>query len=146
MALVSASCFKDDRNNFLPEESVYLLNEKVLMSVDVALDSVEVVIVKSGKGMSECDVTILLDQEGLAEYNELNDESYEMLADNVLTLSETKVHFAKEDFRKTVWIKWDSRAVAALLALKPYVIPVSIKAEPLEIKEGRSFIIIQPVK
>ncbi len=146
LTALAASCFKDDRNNFLPEESVYLLNEKVFVPIDVASDSMDVVIVKSGKGMSECDVTISLDAEALAEYNETYDEEFEALADNVFTLSETSVHFSKEDFRKVIRVKWDSRAVSALLTLKPYVIPLSIQAEPLEIKEGRSTIIIQPVR
>ncbi len=146
LTALAASCFKDDRNNFLPDESIYLLNEKELVSIDVAADSIDVVVVKSGKGLSECDVTIALDTEALAAYNEANDEEFESLADNVFTISETSVHFSKEDFRKIIRVKWDSRAVSALLTLKPYVIPLSIQAEPLEVKEGRSTIIIQPVK
>lgn len=140
-----SSCIKDDRNNFLPDECVYFL-ESSLHEVKASEGQFGLVLIKSGKGLSSCDVTIKVDEDALNEYNAVNDMSLAVLPENVFTLSETSTHFGKTDFRKKVEVSWEPAALSALLGIKEYAIPLKLERRGLEADSERSVIIIQPVK
>ena len=140
---VLSSWLKDDRNNYLTDESIYLLNNE-FSQVDLNSGSCDINVIKSGKGLSECSVKIQLDEQALAEWNALNGENYLPLPENVLEFSATSLRFKKDDFRKTVTVTWEPAAVSALLSVGRYVIPVSLESSDLESVEGRSFVIVQP--
>ena len=140
-----SSCIKDDRNNFLPDECVYLI-ESSLQEVKASEGQFGLVLIKSGKGLSSCDVTIKVDEDALDEYNAVNDMSLAVLPENVFTLSEASVHFGKSDFRKEVEVLWEPAALSALLGISEYAIPLKLECRGLEADPERSVIIIQPVK
>ncbi len=140
-----SSCIKDDRNNFLPDECVYLL-ESSHHEVKASEGRFGLVLIKSGKGLSSCDVTIKVDEDALNEYDTLNDMSLAVLPENVFTLSETSVHFGKSDFRKEVEVSWEPAALSALLGISEYAIPLRLECRGLEADSERSVIIIQPVR
>ncbi len=140
-----ASCIKDDRNNYLPSESVYLL-EGSLQSVSLSSGQYRVVIVKSGKGLTSCRVSVSSDERVLQEYNASEGESLLYLPDNVFSLSESVVNFSKSDFCRVVTVSWEPAALSALLSLGEYAIPLSISCEGAQVMEGKSAVIIKPVK
>lgn len=144
IALCLVSCIKDDRNNYLPEESVWLL-ESSLREVDPSVGSFSVILIKSGKGLSSCDVGIKVDDALLSEYNALNGTALAPLPENVFTLSESSVHFDKGDFRKEVIVLWEPAALSALLKIGEYAIPLSLECRGLETDKEKSTIIIKPV-
>lgn len=145
LILGMSSCIKDDRNNFLPDESVYLLKSS-LCEVKSSEGRYNVILIKSGKGLSSCDVTIKVDEDALSEYNILNDTALSSLPENVFTLSETSVHFSKGDFRKEVGVTWEPAALSALLNIGEYAIPLTLECRGLEAVSGKSTIIIRPIK
>ena len=145
LTLGITSCIKDDRDNFLPDESVYLLKSS-LCEVKYSEGRYYVILIKSGKGLSPCDVTIKMDEEALNEYNIVNDMDLVSLPENVFTLSETSVHFSEGDFRKTVEVTWEPAALSALLNISEYAIPLTLECRGLEAVSGKSTIIIQPIK
>lgn len=138
------SCIRDDRDNFLPDETVYLLNSS-LQTVSSSAGEYSLVLVKSGKGDTACKVRITVDEQILAAYNQENRENLLLLPDNVFSLSETEVDFSKTDFRKVVTVSWESAALQALLTLGNYAIPLSLECDGVDAVEGKESIIIQPV-
>ena len=145
LLLSSVSCIKDDRNNYLPLESVYLL-ESSLQSVLLSSGQYRVIIVKSGKGLTSCKVTLSSDEQVLEDYNAREGEALQYLPENVFTLSESVVNFSKSDFRKVVTVSWEPAALSALLSLGEYAIPLSVTCDGAEVMSGKEAVIIKPVK
>lgn len=144
-AASSCSLFPDDRNNFLPDEKVYLNISDTRVDVDVNDGNYDISVIKSGKGLSEADVFLSFDSDGLDAYNILHGTSYKMAPENIINgFSEESFHFAAQDARKIVELSWDAEAMAAYLKLGKYAIPVRIQVNGLEVVQDKDFVMIVP--
>lgn len=144
-SLLAVSCFKDDRNNFLPDETVYVHSDAV-NDVAASTGKFDVVLIKSGRGLSSGSVTLNIDADVLVSYNTGKKNPALSLPENVYSVSESTVRFAKDDFRKIVEITWEPTAVNALLSIGNYAIPISISANGLECDADRSTVLIHLTK
>lgn len=141
MLALLTSCFQDDRNNFLPDEELYLLTPG-LCDVDVNKESLELIIIKSGKGLSSCDLTITVDEEALAGYNATARKNCLSLPENVFELSQQSIHFDSSDFKKTLTLSWTSVAVSALLSVGEYAVALTLESDNMDVQEEKSTVIV----
>lgn len=146
-----ASC-KDDRNNFLPEDS-FGFNNKVdenVVTLPIYGGSYEISIIKSGKGLNEGTVDITTSNADLLAYNRENDVNYIPLPkdQNLYSFSTESISFGLDEVTKPVTLSWDIAKVAEYMAIEPdnqYCIPVALRSDNLEINEGRHIFVLNLV-
>lgn len=142
----ACSIFPDDRNNFLPDEMIYLNISEKRVNVPVDNGEYAFAVIKSGKGRSEADVSLSFDAGALEEYNAIHGTSYKMVPENILRgFSQESFHFNTSDNRNIITVSWDPDALAAYMKLGKYAIPIKVKASPLNIVFDKDFLLLVPV-
>lgn len=147
MSVMSAcNIFPDDRNNFLPDEMIYINISENRVNVPVGDGGYTFAVIKSGKGLSEADVFLSFDADVLEEYNTIHGTSYKMVPENILQgFSQENFHFNTPDGRNNITVSWDPDALAAYMRLGKYAIPIKMKASPLKIVSDKDFLLLVPV-
>ena len=144
-----ASC-ADDRNNFLPEDSFGFNNKanENLVTLPIYGGSHTLNIIKSGKGLNEGTVNISADLDSaLAVFNKANGTEYVALpADQDLyAFGSESITFGTDEVTKPVEITWDVTKVSNYMSQHPeskFCIPVVLKSDILEVKEGRDLFVL----
>ena len=146
-----ASC-ADDRNNFLPDDSFGFNNKagENVQTLPIYGGTYEIDVIKSGKGLNEGVVNITASNIDLKNYNEQHGAEFYPLPDDqdLYTFSTQSLTFGYEDVTKPVTVSWDIAKVAAFMEQEPanqYCIPVVLRSEGLEVKEGRQIFILNLV-
>lgn len=143
-----ASC-KDDRNNFLPDDSFGFNNAKNdnVVTIPIYGGEYDINIIKSGKGFNEGTVNITTSNAELLAYNKEFEADYIPLPkdQNLYSFSSESISFATEDVTKPVKISWDIAKVGDYMAQEPanqYCIPVVLRSDDLEVNDGRQIFIL----
>ena len=142
-----AGCIRDDRNNFMVDDSFALTARQTLLQASVHTGSCAVGLAKNGKGQSEASVTVTSDgadcAEALAQYNREHGTEYVAVPAGAYSLSGTSLHYTADEVVKDITVSWDPAALAETIGDSPdYVIPLKIKASELEINADHSFLLI----
>lgn len=148
-----SSCVKDDRNNFLPDDS-FGFNNKVnenVVTLPIYGGSYELAVIKSGKGFNEGTVNVTTSNADLLAYNEQFNTSYFPLPKDqeLYYFSENNISFSKDEVTKPLTISWKIGEIAEFMAKEPansYCIPVALRSDKLEINDGRGLFILNLVK
>lgn len=139
---LSVAC-KDERDNFMVDDSISFVNTENYTSVSVYNEKCTLPVVKNGKGKQSASVTLSAWQEGLDAYNDEWQTNYVALPENCYKFT-PKVSFGEKDTRKFIDITWDADAVFALDDTKNYVIPirVSVDNDALAVDKNRELMLI----
>lgn len=149
--LALAGCIKDDRDNFMVEDSFGLTARQQLLRTSVHTGSCVVGIAKNGKGRTAASVHIDVSgtaaADSLSAYNRRNGTSFTALPESGYTLSEKTLTYAVEDVVKDVTISWDPAALAAQVGERDdYVIPLVISSDDLSVTGDKQAMFIQVVR
>ncbi len=147
LILGTTGCLKDDRNNFMVEDSFGLTARSAVVEASVHTGAASVGIAKNGKGQSSASVSIVSGEEAdkavLKEYNAANGTSYKALPAYLYTLSDTRIDYAEKDVVKELTVEWDSKLAAQTIGESTdYVIPLSISSGELSVNAQHSFLMI----
>ena len=150
MTITAVASCADDRNNFLPEDSFGFNNKanENLITIPIYGGSHTLNIIKSGKGLNEGTVNISAGLDSaLAAFNKANKTEYVAFpADQDLYAFGTEsITFGTDEVTKPVEITWDVTKVIDYMSQHPenkFCIPVALKSDALEVKEGRDFFVL----
>lgn len=137
---------KDERNNFMVDDTISFVNEEPYASVSVYNGRYEFAVLKNGKGQQSAKALLSASETALAEYNAANGTNYAFMPANCYELSTTTIGFSDGDTRKFVEVTWDDAAIFALGDAAEYVIPLqlSVANNALKVDENRDVVIIYP--
>lgn len=137
---------KDERNNFMVDDTISFVNENPYTVVSVYNGRYEFAVLKNGKGQQGAKALLAVSETALAEYNAANGTNYVLLPANCYELSTSTLGFSEGDTRKFVELTWDDDAIFALGDAAEYVIPIqlSVANNALKVDENRNVVIINP--
>lgn len=137
---------KDERNNFMVDDTISFVNEEQYASVSVYNERYEFAILKNGKGRQSAKALLSVSETALAEYNAANGTNYVLMPANCYELSSSTIGFSDGDSRKFVEVRWDDAAIFALGDGAEYAIPLqlSVANNALKVDENRNIVIISP--
>lgn len=137
---------KDERNNFMVDDTISFVNEEQYASVSVYNERYEFAILKNGKGRQSAKALLSVSETALAEYNAANGTNYVLMPANCYELSSSTIGFSDGDIRKFVEVTWDDAAIFALGDGTEYAIPLqlSVANNALKVDENRNIVIISP--
>lgn len=137
---------KDERNNFMVDDTISFVNENPYTVVSVYNGRYEFAVLKNGKGQQGAKALLAVSETALAEYNAANGTNYVLLPANCYKLSTSTLGFSEGDTRKFVELTWDDDAIFALGDAAEYVIPIqlSVANNALKVDENRNVVIINP--
>ena len=146
--LALAGCMKDDRNNFMVDDSFGLTARQQLIQASVHTGSCAVGVAKNGKGQTAASVRIAASgaaaADSLSAYNKRNGTSFVAVPESGYTLSETTLSYAAEEVVKEVTVSWDPDRLAAQIGDRSdYVIPVVISSDELSVNGDKQALFIQ---
>ena len=146
-----AGCIRDDRDNFMVEDSFSLTARQSLLQTSVHTGACSVGIAKNGKGRTGATVTVLTSgtgcAEALARYNEANGTAFQALPESAYTLSGSQIRFETEDVVKDLVVSWDAAALAERIGDSPdYVIPILVQSSELDVNDEKDFVLIQVLR
>ena len=143
VTLLLAGCFKDDRNNFMVPDGFGISATNILQDASVHTGKYKLGINKSGKGQSSGTVSIKLDNEALAEYNEANGTDYKAVLPSLVSFDKQTISYDVTDAAKILTISWDPEIMAQFISMNTkYVIPIHIESQDLKVNEGRDLVLI----
>lgn len=137
---------KDERNNFMVDDTISFVNEEQYASVSVYNGRYEFAVLKNGKGQQSAKAILSVSETALAEYNAANGTNYAVMPANCYELSTSTIGFSDGDTRKFVEVTWDDDAIFALGDGAEYVIPLqlSVANNALKVDDNRNVVIIYP--
>ena len=144
--LIFPSC-TDHRLDGMVDDQIYLLNYD-MQNIDVfnfGEYTSTVVVCKGGMGNVSADVELVLDQNLIIKYNNINGTSFKMLPANCYNLSATDFHFEKGDVRKVMTITYHTGMMADLPDRNNYMIPLQmIVSEGVKFDEDKQTVMVCP--
>lgn len=147
LILLFSGCLKDDRLNFMVDDSFGLTAREAIVEASIHTGSFSVGIAKNGIGSSAASVEIISgaddDKAALDAYNKANGTSFKALPAYLYEFSDSKLEYSEKEVVKEVSISWDAKLVARMMDTgADYVIPLYIKSENLSVKKEHSFIMV----
>ena len=147
--LLAWSCFPDERNNFMVDDSFGLSSQESIAEASVHTGKLVLGIVKSGKGQSAASIYIDTDVYDLgtmlASYNEENGTEYVAIPGNLYQMNKTEFSFSEKEVSQELVLSWNPEEVANYLGdSDKYVIPVIIKSPDKVVKVvgGRDAVLV----
>lgn len=151
IALFATAC-EDYRDDYLPEDSVYLRSPDDNLVVEYSVyDAVNRIgVIKAGKGTKACSVELAIDNSLVGDYNYEKGTDYVPLPKSLYNASEIdgkKFTIGATDARVMVEVKWDPAEMVAEMSSTPdkYVIPVYIKSATADIQEAKRLVLVRPI-
>ena len=143
----ATGCLKDDRNNFMVEDSFGLTARNPVVETSVHAGYCSVGIAKNGKGQSAASVAISTGTDAeiaaLEAYNKDHGTSFKALPAYLYTLSDTKLSYSAKDVVKELGIEWDPELSARTMGDDTdYVIVITVSSGDLEVNAEHSFLLI----
>lgn len=141
--VLATGCFKDDRNNFMVEDSISVA--KLTQTASVHTGYVTIGIAKNGRGLTSATAKLsTASAEELAAINAAGETSWEAIPENLYKIDQPSLSWDKEEFVKNTTLSWDVEALAAHIGNKTNcVIPVKVSSSTsADIKEGRDIIVV----
>lgn len=145
LALCMLCACTDERDNNMVDDTFYIKGTETLRTVSVFAESVDLHVIKAGKGTLAANVRISTPDTCLARYNAENGTDYSSLPSELYQLSAKDLSFSKEDVTKPVRITWTPSAIADVLEDKEYVIPCLISSDELGVSRDHSLVLIRPL-
>ena len=146
-----ASC-ADDRNNYLPDDS-FGFNNKAgdnVVTLPIYVESYDINVIKSGKGMNKGVVNITTSNHDLLNYNRQYGVEYIPIPSDMglYSFNTESIAFGLDEVTKPVTVTWDIAKVAEYMEQEPanqYCIPVALRSDDLEVNDGRQVFILNLV-
>lgn len=146
-----ASC-ADDRNNYLPDDS-FGFNNKAgdnVVTLPIYVESYDINVIKSGKGMNKGVVNITTSNHDLLNYNRQYGVDYIPIPSDMglYSFNTESIAFGLDEVTKPVTVTWDIAKVAEYMEQEPanqYCIPVALRSDDLEVNDGRQVFILNLV-
>lgn len=148
-ALAAVSCFPDERDNFMVDDSFGINSQDVVQDASVHTGFVTLGVSKYGKGRSAASLSVNLDAAALAEYNSGHETSYKMVPENYLSLDNNRLSYSEKNAIHEVTVTWDATTLATFLGdNQDYVIPISIKTDDQTVKvsPGKGLVLVHLYK
>lgn len=140
---VGTSCI-DNREDGLMPSKVYLVKSGVQeyrATADQTTASASAWATKSGLLASSCEVVYSIDPQYLADYNEANGTSFEMLPESCYKLVQTKFSLTADDINAPFVVEYDPSAIYRLCGAynvpEKYALPIRIDVTGLEVLENK---------
>lgn len=148
LILGTTGCLKDDRNNFMVEDSFGFTARSTVVDASVHTGFASISVAKNGKGFSAATVTVSAGQESekaaLEAYNKAQHTSYQALPAYLYSFDDTQIEYSPKDVVKEFVVRWDTAlSVQTMGDESNYVIPVCISSEDLDVNEKNSFLMIR---
>lgn len=145
--LLASSCLKDDRLNFMVDDSFGLTARQSVVEASIHTGNCSVGIAKNGIGSASASVDIVsgqaADKAALDAYNTENGTAYQAIPAYLYELSDTRLEYSEKEVVKEVTISWDASLVAKMMETgADYVIPLSISSEKLNVNSDHSFLMV----
>lgn len=145
--LCVSGCLKDDRLNFMVDDSFGLTARSAVVEASIHPGSCSVGIAKNGIGSSAAAVDIISgqadDKAALEAYNSANGTAYRALPAYLYELSDTRLEYSEKEVVKEVSISWDAKLVAQAMGDKDdLVIPLCISSGKLDVNKDHSFLMV----
>lgn len=145
--LFLSGCMKDDRLNFMVDDSFGLTAREAVVEASIHTGSCSVGIAKNGIGSSAAAVEIssgqAADIAALDEYNKANGTAFKALPAYLYELSDNKIEYSEKEVVKEVSISWDANLVAQMMETgENYVIPLSISSGKLSVNKEHNFLMV----
>lgn len=149
--ILLTGCIKDDRNNFMVDDSVTLTATGTVQESSVHSGSYAFGVAKSGKGQTAAKAFVTPDgaktllQKYNAEQKERNSKFVELEAipSDKFTLEGADIVWTASEFVKEVKVNWDVTSLADYVGSKEnYVIPLTVVSPDLEVNGEKNLILI----
>ena len=152
IALFATTACEDYRDDYLPDDSVYLrsADDKLVVEYSVYDAVNRIGVIKAGKGSSSCSVELGIDNSLVGDYNFDHGTDYVPLPKSLYNATEIdgkKLTIASNEARVMVEVRWDPAEMVAEMSSTPdkYVIPVYIKSASLNIQEAKKLVLVRPI-
>ena len=147
LILLSSGCMKDDRLNFMVDDSFGLTAREAIVEASIHTGSFSVGIAKNGIGSSAASVEIISgaddDKAALDAYNKANGTFFKALPAYLYEFSDSKLEYSEKEVVKEVSISWDAKLVSQMMESgDDYVIPLCISSGKLNVNSEHSFLIV----
>lgn len=96
---------KDERNNFMVDDTVAFLKDKTFMKVSMFNEQCDFPVIKAGKGLSGATVRLEASAEALAAYNAANGTNYIAIPESAIEYTKA-LKYSEQDNRQTVNVTW----------------------------------------
>ena len=145
--LCVSGCLKDDRLNFMVDDSFGLTAREAVVEASIHTGSCSVGIAKNGIGSTAATVEISSgldsDKDAIQAYNNANGTDYMPLPAYLYELSHSRLEYSQKEVVKEVSLTWDANLVARMMdSGNDYVIPLSISSAKLSVNGEHSFMMI----
>ncbi|MBO4605107.1 MAG: DUF1735 domain-containing protein [Bacteroidales bacterium] len=152
IALFAATACDDYRDDYLPEDSVYLrsADDNLIVEYSVYDATNRIGLIKAGQGSKACTVELAIDNSLVGDYNYDHGTDYVPLPKAMYNASEIDgktVKIGEKDARAMIEVKWDPTEMVAEMSSTPdkYVIPVWIKSATCGIQEAKRLLLVRPI-
>lgn len=142
--LFTGTACVDNREDGLMPSKVYLVKSGVqeyCAEADQSTALASAWATKSGLLASSCEVVYKLDPQYLADYNEANGTSFEMLPESCYKLEQIKFSLAADDMYAPFAVVYDPSAIYSLCGAynvpEKYALPIRIDVMGLEVLENK---------
>lgn len=149
-AIAFTSC-ESAIDNFMVDDTVALLTPGLVKTnIYLGLDNpTEVYVLKSGKGFQGADVSIIVDDAVLTEYNESAAQKLSAVPSDCYTITVGSLHINAGDYQVPFVINWNRERLADALAADSNIgLPLRMNVngdDNLNVNENRLTTILQPV-
>lgn len=143
-ALLLSGCIEDSRENYMVDDSVYIIYDEPVVEVSVYSGSSVVSVYKAGKGRESAWADVNYSSKALDDYNadEGNDQKYTALEASMFNFSSTRVLFDTKEANHSVTVKWDADEVLKVLNSDTQVVPVSIVDSDIDVNDNHKTVLI----
>lgn len=135
---------KDERNNFMVDDTISFVNATQYADVSVYNERYELTVLKNGKGLQEAKAYVEVSPAAMEEYNKANQTQFVQLPEECYTITKPQVGFPEGAVRRYFEITWKSAEVTKLDATKEYVIPLQLNVanNALKVDENRDVMLV----
>lgn len=151
LVLISG-CIKDDRNNFMVDDSITLTTSSDLQDVSCHTGSYTFGVAKSGKGFSVARATVSPDVPAdiLEEFNaehrriDFGYEDVEVIPSDKYSIEGGNISWAASDFLKTVTVSWNPGVIADFIGDKTNcAIVLVVSSSDLEVNAEKRLVVLR---
>ena len=147
LAACFTGCIKDDRNNFMVDDSFGLTARSAVVEASVHTGSCSFGIAKNGKGNTAAKVSIIFGtqaQDALTAYNTANKTDLKAVPVNMFELPLDEIQYDVKDVVKEGLVKWNPLTLSNYIGEDTsFAIPVIISSDKLKVNPDHSLIIIR---
>ena len=146
LAVCLTGCIKDDRNNFMVDDSFGLTARSAVVEASVHTGYCSFGIAKNGKGTAAANVNIIVGsqaEDALKAYNAANKTELKAVPVNMYELPQDVIEYDVKDVVKEGTVKWNPATLSQYIDDDTaYSIPVLISSNKLKVNPDHSLVII----